>query len=155
MTENDPSFKSVITEAQLAALREAYDPAVMAFVTRNSLAEAYPPGAEFIGALMDSLYSGEPISHADRERCLIALLAVNGEPMPLAVHIYWGLVEGLSPEEIAHTLLLTGAYSGVPKYAAGLLVLQKVVAALKETLSADSPPDSKTVLGQILKTFAR
>ncbi len=137
---------------ELDALRQGYKREVMIQTARDTLSQIYPPGAGYIGAIMDSLYTGEPISPMDRERCIISLLATAQGQMPLAVHIYWGMMAGLSLDEVAHTFLLTGAYCGVDKYTTGLLTLQKVIGALKE-LSAKGDVESQTVLGRFIEIF--
>ena len=106
---------------ELEVLRGGYNGVLMREATRKALNDAYPGGAGFINGLLDDLYQGEGLSHLDRERCLIAVLAGRGEALTLGIHIYWGLMEGMSPDEVSHTLLLAGAYQGVPVYATGLL----------------------------------
>lgn len=76
------------------------------------------------------------------------MLAGRQEALTLGVHIYWGLMEGMTSDEVAHTLVLAGAYQGVPVYATGLLVLEKVTGLLKG-LAAEGQVDCRVVL----KTF--
>ena len=139
-----------LTSAELDALRAGYLPDVMTRVTRLAVASVYPPGAPYVDAIVDSLYGEEPVAPRDRERCVIALLAAQGETLTLALHIYWGLMEGLSPADVGHTVLLAGAYAGVPRYAAGLLVLEKTCTELRKLLSG---PSSPAVLGHFKQVF--
>jgi len=88
---------------------------------------------------------------SDRERCLIALLASRGGQFPLAVHLYLGLMEGLSPEEIANILFLTGIYTGQDNLALGLFTLETTLATLKG-IGAQRP---STQQGKKLRVSAR
>ena len=116
---------------EIGRLRVAYRPELLVAATRGALSGTYPPGAPFVGSVVDLLYGDEPVKPKDRERSLIALLGARQESMNLAIHIYWGLMEGLSPEEIGHTLLLVGAYTGIPGYSTSMVVYAKTFALLK------------------------
>ena len=140
---------------ELEVLRGGYNGVLMREATRKALNDAYPGGAGFINGLLDDLYQGEGLSHLDRERCLIAVLAGRGEALTLGIHIYWGLMEGMSPDEVSHTLLLAGAYQGVPVYATGLLVLRKASAMLKGLAAEGSDAvASAQVLQKFVQTFS-
>ena len=141
-----------LTPEELQALRGGYKNEVLREASRQALNGRNPAGADFVNGVIDTLYQGEPLSHVDRERCLIAVLAGRQEPLTLAVHIYWGLMEGLGPEEVGHTLVLAGAYQGIPVYATGLLALEKTTAMLKG-LAAEGAVDSGSVLKKIIETF--
>lgn len=79
----------------------------------------------------------------ERERIIIALMTFRPmSSMFLAIHIYWGLMEGLSPNDIAWTQLLTGAYEGIDKYSNGIAVLSSTLtamAAVYKTGKTDTP----------------
>lgn len=157
MSQNPTESPSPLSPEALAALQSGYQAVVLREATRQALSSAYPPGAHYVDAVVDSLYDGDPISARDRERCLIALLAVNQEPFTLSVHVYWGLMEGLSLGEIAHTLLLAGAYHGMPVYTTGLLAVQKTCGALS-TLVVEQNGEavsSAAVLQRLLQAFGR
>lgn len=133
----------------LAPLRATYDPRVLFAAATGTLARMHPPGAPYTGAIGAAQYEGGPLAARDRERCLIALLAAQKERMTLAVHIYWGLMEGLSIAEVAHTLLLTGIYAGTPAYANGLLVLEATRGQLAAAAAAGEC-GSAAVLGRLV-----
>src|SRR5581483_5047645 len=46
------------------------------------------------------------VTAANRERCLVTLLAAHGNAFQLAVHVYVGLMEGITPEELADLVFL-------------------------------------------------
>lgn len=141
-----------LTPQELVALRGGYSNVVLREASRKALNGRNPGGSGYVDGVIDTLYQGEPLSHRDRERCLIAVLAGRQEALTLGVHIYWGLMEGLSPEEVSQTLVLAGAYQGIPVYATGLLVLEKTTAMLKG-LAAESAVDSVSVLQAFIATF--
>lgn len=144
----------LVDDALLSRLRAGYDEGLMQRATRAAASQLYPGGAGYVNAVVDGLYADGPLAARDRERCLIALLARRQEPLMLSVHLYWGVAAGLSPEEVAHTLLLAGAYTGIPNYTAGLVVLEQTAAALT-ALAAETEGDiaPMTVLGHLRKTF--
>lgn len=127
---------------------------MMREATRNALNEAYPGGLGYVNGVMDTLYLDGPLTHRDRERCLIALLACRQEPFPLGLHLYWGLMEGLNPDEVKHTLLLAGAYHGICVHATGLLVMRKTSTMLRGLAAeGDSAVNSALVLRKFIEVF--
>jgi alkylhydroperoxidase/carboxymuconolactone decarboxylase family protein YurZ len=152
MPNNPLDLRFLLGPEELDALRRGYLPDAMKGATRTRVGAMYPPGAPWVDALVDALYGPQPVSPKDRERCLIVLLATRGEPFTLGVHVYWGLMEGLAPEEVGHALLLAGAYHGVPAYATGLLAVQKTCAALKAAI-AEQQTDSARILGRLVQVF--
>ncbi|NOZ00885.1 MAG: hypothetical protein GXP54_03225 [Deltaproteobacteria bacterium] len=146
----DMSF--LLKDTEIESLRKGYNAEVMKAASKGGIAQVYPPGAPFPEGVVDWLYEGTPIAPRDRERCLIALLAQRQDGVMLAIHIYWGLMEGLGLDEIGRTLLLSGAYTGIPNYTAGLFTLKKTCAALKGVVAAGDA-QSPTVLGGLLKEF--
>ncbi len=81
------------------------------------------------------------MSARERERVIIALMTSTAvSPMLLAIHLYWGLMEGLSPADIGWTQLLTGAYEGIDKYSNGVAVLSTTLTAMKSVLPRTDTP---------------
>lgn len=127
---------TALADDDLLALRKGYQPAAMLAAATGTLGRLHEAGRPWIGAIGAAQYEGGPLSPKDRERCLVALLAARSERLTLAVHLYWGLMEGLTAAELAHTLMLVGIYDGVPAYTAGLLVLQATVGQLQAAVAA-------------------
>jgi alkylhydroperoxidase/carboxymuconolactone decarboxylase family protein YurZ len=143
------------TMNEVEVLRRSYKPEGLLAATRGTLAKAYPPGAAYVGSLVDALYGPEPVAPRDRERSLIALLAARQEQRNLAIHIYWGLMEGLTLDEVCHTLLLAGAYTGIPCYATAILIHQKTCGILQKI--AAGPVEGHAPLaigGKLIEAFA-
>lgn len=91
----------------------------------------------------------------ERERVIIALLTANPiSSMFLAIHLYWGLMEGLSPVEMAWVQLLTGTYAGIDKYSNGVSVLAQTLSAMA-ALNAAAPTktSSQDVFNALAATF--
>ncbi len=112
------AIPDLLTPTALKALRAAYSRAIMNQVATTVVASPYAPSKAFVGFAGDRYYQGEPsatvTSPADRERVLIGIFASGRRPsFALAVHIYWGLMEGLSVDAVADTLLLAGTYGGL------------------------------------------
>jgi ubiquinone/menaquinone biosynthesis C-methylase UbiE/alkylhydroperoxidase/carboxymuconolactone decarboxylase family protein YurZ len=99
----------------------------------------YPGSEEYLIALNKVFFGDLPaddvvssrrrkLSAADRERCLIAVLASRGSKLNLAVHVYLALMEEVTPGEVGHIMFLAGTYSGIPMFAESLRV---AIAVLK------------------------
>ena len=122
----------------------------------------YPPSTAMVNAIADTFTllvpkadrtgPPKPLSAKNRERTLVALLAARGERSSLAIHIYWALALKVSPHDIVHTLLLTGAYAGVPAFA-GALGVAKATFKLLEALPSTPPLKPKLVVPAILAAF--
>ena len=150
------SVDKYFTNGQLPWLVQAYKSGqtmLMSILTKTWPSE-YALSAAYVQALTDAFYDRSQLpddcpppdaplsprsrlSAADRERCLIALLASQRAGFALAVHVYIALMEGVFPEEIANVLLLAGMYSGADSFNSGLNVLGKTMDAL-EALAASN-----------------
>ena len=80
------------------------------------------------------------------------MLASRLQPGTVAVHLAWALLEGVSPEAIAHTLLLTGMYSGIDAYTLGIRTLHKVATLLAE-LAAAGRTDTTSIMQALVQLF--
>jgi hypothetical protein len=91
----------------------------------------------------------------ERERVIISLMTAHPtSSMFLAIHLYWGLMEGLSPTEIGWVQLLTGTYEGIDKYSNGIGVLSSTLTAMKKLYDADpTKTSSQDVFNALSATF--
>lgn len=147
-------IRTLLSDEQLARLRNAYDPAVLLGANLTATQQIYPLIAPWCSGLAATFFENDsPLAARDRERCLIALLAHVGPPMSLAVHVYWGLMEGLSLSEAAHTVALTGCYGGLPKAYQGFSVVSRVARLLRQAV-AEASMGSDAVLTRLVDEFA-
>ncbi len=121
----------ILTPAEIEVLRGGFSDSRMLSTLTQVLRETYAPMGGFLDWTQSSLYNPDVLSPRDRERTLIALLCSQPMDTALSVHLYWGLVAGLSPGEIAQTLMLCGTYLGVPAYSRGVTLFQQVLHFLK------------------------
>lgn len=129
----------ILSDEAIALLRAGFDRELMYAIVRKTLNGPYPAVAPWTEFLMGNLYDGDgPLGHTQRELIVISQLCAQGFVAPLATHIYWGLVEGLSPAEIAQAIILTGAYAGAQKYVVGIRVMGQMMRMLAEC-AAEGP----------------
>lgn len=148
------TLDALLNTDELAKLRKDYDREVLFKAVKQAFAY-YPPIAPLVDSIIETHYRKGVLSARDRERCLIALFAAQRDELPLAVHIYWGLMEGLSPEEIGATLMLVASYEGINRFAKSGKILRKTLTSLKSLLGASSEaPTSAAVLTHLLDTFS-
>lgn len=148
---------TALDEATLTALRAQYKPDFMLAASRGAVVGPHPAAAGYVHWVVDYLYDGKRLKAADRERCLVALLAAKttDSSFTLAVHLYWGMMEGLSVDELADVLALTGAYHGMPHYAMGQVTFRKTLDALRGLFErAPAACDPAAVIGALRVAFA-
>lgn len=149
----------VLTPEELAQLRAGYDPARMVADVRASLEVLWPPATGLVESVLAGFYVPLPetgayrIEGGARERVVLAVLACgHGQPFDVAVHCYWGLMEGLDVGTVADTLLLTALYGGVARYTDGTKILGGTLGLLKQLVAAGKT-DCHVVVGAIGKAF--
>jgi alkylhydroperoxidase/carboxymuconolactone decarboxylase family protein YurZ len=147
-----PDLSNLLPNDQLTKLRTSFKSRPgkeqMAKILRGVLPDLYAESSDYVAAILriyfkeqtdrDAMKKAE-LNESDRERCIIALLAVQGGQFTLALHIYLGLMVGVSPQEIAHVLLLSGVYGGVNRFADAMFVHVKTLTELNK-LTTDKGP---------------
>jgi alkylhydroperoxidase/carboxymuconolactone decarboxylase family protein YurZ len=141
-------LRSVLSDEDLQTLRREYDAVLMSRAASGPFAVVYPPLEPWVRETSATFFDRSVLDPCDRERCIIALLTVNGLASSLAIHIYWGLMEGMTIAEVCETIGLVGAYAGVPRVAFGLTVLQRVLGILGTSLE-----NSRSRSDVIVSTF--
>jgi alkylhydroperoxidase/carboxymuconolactone decarboxylase family protein YurZ len=143
-------INEMISQARIDALRASYESpagrAAMEASFRDVLPTLYDKSGPYVDVIFDLFYGALPpdtktnrsqLSEQDRERVIIALLAEEKGELTLSLHIYIGLMVGLSPEEMANILLLAGVYVGVNRFASGMLVAATTLKILAEVPQLD------------------
>ncbi len=133
-------LRTLIDDKSVLALRGAYSSTAMRAAMTGKLHLAYPPMHPWTEGTEATFYATDHIADRDRERCLIALLTVTGPPLSMAIHIYWGLMEGIDMPEICHVIALAACYGGVPKLAPAFAVLQRLGPLLADLAARDAEP---------------
>jgi hypothetical protein len=136
---------TVLSSEQLDWLRRDYRNADMVQLLSSGIPGLDDRTAGYIASIRKAFYdaSDDIMSAEERERCLIAVLASRDAGLNLALHIYCGLMEGLSPQEIADVIFLGGIYTGVDRISDGLATEMRTLAVLAE---AAVPPRFLTVM---------
>jgi 1-acyl-sn-glycerol-3-phosphate acyltransferase/alkylhydroperoxidase/carboxymuconolactone decarboxylase family protein YurZ len=154
------TINDLLPEREIATLRAAYDRDKLNERLRGTFSNMYAATSDYIKAissvffeLPDDIMQQPPdkLSAANRERCLIAMLAARGGGFPLATHVYIGLMEGfkpdiapqddISPEEIANMIFLAGVYSGADNLIASLVTLNRTLGILHELAIKADPAE--------------
>jgi alkylhydroperoxidase/carboxymuconolactone decarboxylase family protein YurZ len=148
------NLADVITSTELASLRAGYDKSAFLGANQDAFVDAYPPLASWIQATSKLLYADGPISAQQRELCLITLLAYRAPGVALATHVYWGLMEGLHPEQVCHAASLAGCYGGFPTLGDALVVIKRTFSVLKRLAMDETARASSAVLAALVREFA-
>jgi alkylhydroperoxidase/carboxymuconolactone decarboxylase family protein YurZ len=147
---------TLLPEATLARLRAGYSHDAMVAANLAAVERVAPQLASWNAAIAAPFYDTKAIlKPIDRERCLIALIATSGPPISLAMHVYWGLMEGLGVEEILHILALTGCYGGLPRTMFGIETMHRTLRALAAVdleEHTDSPAAVRALLAELART---
>ena len=134
-TSVDGGLVDTLSEAQLGRLRAGFDEAALSNMATSLVVADFPSAGALTLAVQAVLYASKrpfEMSSIDRERLLIGLLAAQGLERQLAVHIYWGLMVGLSPRAVGETVVLMGVYNGLARQNEAMGVIKKTLAALAE-----------------------
>jgi alkylhydroperoxidase/carboxymuconolactone decarboxylase family protein YurZ len=130
----------LLSDDALKAYRAVYDYKEIADAATGAIVTDLPESKAYVDAIHDSLFVPGPdagpslseLSGREREIGLIVLLASQRAALELAIHIYWGLMEDISPHEIAGLMMLTGVYAGIGLQTTGMKLLQSVLTALQQ-----------------------
>lgn len=124
-------LRTLLSDQDLHALRADYDLEVMSRAASGPFEVVYPPIGGWTRETSATFFDRSTLSPKDRERCIVALLAMSGIASSFAIHIYWGLMEGLSLDDVCQTISLVGVYGGIPKVAWGMTILQRIMILLR------------------------
>lgn len=138
MRLNAEDIAQILSETEIKVLRDQYNIKALAavFMSTDAYLPSVKPWLDAIGQVFYAdLFQGGPppaLAAANRERCLVALLAARNEPSNLAIHIYTAIANECSAAEIGQILALVGAYTGVSNYILGAKVAQRCLHVLKK-----------------------
>jgi alkylhydroperoxidase/carboxymuconolactone decarboxylase family protein YurZ len=141
-------LQDILTPAELALLRSRYNRDCLARLAPRMI--PWPKAAGFVGWTSDVVFTPGPgpgtssLTHAEREMVIVAVMVTQRDTVVLSGHLYWALMEGLSVEKIADTLMTVATYQGVNALRYGLAVLRDVLLLLK-----DAVRDGKTTVEEL------
>lgn len=137
--------RTILDDEILGELRAAYDLPFMLAAARHTLGAPYPPAAPWATYITEAMFQDEFIDARLRESVIISTLLQQGAIGPLMVHFYWGLMSGLTAQEIASIITLTGTYSGVDNYTTGIRLFSDTLYFLRDWAQGGQPLDSKSI----------
>ncbi len=158
------AMETVLPAPKLAKLRAAYKRGQITVLLKATLPRLYAHSKGYVDAIAAAFYDDLPedgcapenrqtLTIQDRERCLIALLASRRQDFDLAVHVYVGLMEGITPGEIANIMLLAGMYTGIDSFARGIYTAIGAAKVLAALVDAGGAIDAPAVGDKLRATF--
>lgn len=152
----------VLRPEEIEALRRGYDAQLMSDLATKALVSKFPASGLWVHTIQKILFKdeangGKPLLDLrarERELCLITLMSAQHLGMELGVHVYWGIMEGLEPREIAALMTLVGVYAGLSRFEAALTVMTQTVQAM-HTAAAAGRTDVLDVINELLKAFGK
>jgi hypothetical protein len=129
-----PPIDDVLSETGLQALRQAYSEAEMTGLLSAGIPGLDKDAFKYIATIRRQFYDGSrrKMEPRDRERVLIGILASRDAGLNLALHVYVGLMENLSPHDIADIIFLSGIYTGVDCMSDGLGTVARTLDVLSQ-----------------------
>jgi ubiquinone/menaquinone biosynthesis C-methylase UbiE/alkylhydroperoxidase/carboxymuconolactone decarboxylase family protein YurZ/uncharacterized protein YbaR (Trm112 family) len=150
-SETMADISTVLNGADLTAITGGFDAGEMNKKLREFFSNTYPATKDWLDALEKAFNTAHPIEVADRERVIVALLASRGRGFELALHMYVAVANGVTPEEIAHIVFLTGIYAGVDTFARALAIGLSTMAILKDLTKGGAQPSVADVYDALRK----
>jgi alkylhydroperoxidase/carboxymuconolactone decarboxylase family protein YurZ len=148
------TISTTLSDVQLATLREAYSREQMTQILSSGMPSSYEPTTAYIDAIRTAFYDRtQEMAPKDRERCLIAILVSRDAGLNLALHIYHGLMVGLTPKEIADVIFLGGIYTGVDRISEGFFAATRVLTVLALLVGNSSSNDCAVI--QVVRALQR
>jgi len=158
-----PPLKELLTDNELQLLREHFNEEDV-HTLAGALGKKLPDSQWFVDGILAQFYDPEAKDYErfalERERQLITLFLVysRGQGFFLGIHLYWGLMMGLTPEQLTQQVMLVGAYGGIQLLNAGLTTLERTLKLLKELAQphkdVSTPVAEKPTVGLVLGRLA-
>jgi carboxymuconolactone decarboxylase family protein len=147
-----PELSTILNQPELDSIAGQYNPVVVGKLLSLRLANQHKVTRPYLRGIGNSLYPEfessrrtNPLSAANRERCLVALLASRSRRLELAIHIYMALANGVVPGELAQIILAAGVYTGVDTVGSGFDTLQMTLLTLKNLVTSKTLDPEKVV----------
>lgn len=132
-----PPLSSLLSDTHLALLRAGYDRDVAYAGALGALSTPVPGAVDWVTSAGSYFFKGKGHMSAERrELCVISMMTVLKMPDQLAIHVYWGLMEGLSIDQIGNALFLGGDYGGIACFQTALRSTQATLVSLQKQAGA-------------------
>ena len=135
-----PPLTSMLSDENLALLRLGFDGQVAYAMALGSLSAPVPGAAPWVEA--SGAYFFKDAAHMSaqrRELCVLSVLTSLRAPDQLAIHVYWGLMVGLSVTQVGDAIFLGADYAGIACFDTGLKVAKAALSNLETQASAAAP----------------
>ena len=155
---------SALDDGRLTLLRDAYAQGgrdVMTGILSAGIPGVDPDTAGYIQSIRSKFYAGSAagggggMTDADRERCLIAVLASREGGFNLALHVYIALMSGLTQHDVADVIFLVGVYAGVDRMSDGFATVMKTLCTLADVASPPGAYGAEQVFDALKTAFGR
>lgn len=148
-------LRTILSTSDLVILRESYKKDAALEASIGGFADAYPPLGEWGDVAGRLFFRDKTLEPRQRELCLITLLTHRAPGVCLANHIYWGLMEGVSVDEVCQAIGLSACYAGLPTFTNGLVAAHKSFGLLHRLAISDSSEirRPRNVLSEMVKEF--
>lgn len=143
-------MSDALTTAALEKLRGGFDADRMTKLGVSTVAGYFAGGAPWLKSVDAEVYRTGRMAPIDRERVLIALFTGQAERAALAIHVYWGLMEGLTPQAVHQIVLLAGTYTGLGRYTFGTRTTLQTFARLAACAAELESPTEAQVVQRLL-----
>jgi len=150
-----PNLTAILGPEDLKVIVGQYNAAAAGLGTK--LSDQYPPIGPALKGIAATLYpeatkTEVALSPANRERCLVAILASRSRRLELAIHAYLALGNSVTPPELAHIVVVSGIYTGIDTVSEGFDVLQTTFTVLKKAVK-DQKADPQNVIRALFGAF--
>jgi alkylhydroperoxidase/carboxymuconolactone decarboxylase family protein YurZ len=142
-----PALEALVAHDQIAALRSGFVNAEVVAAGNASLAGPIPQARAWVESTSSYFFATpDNMGPTHRELCCLTVLTALKSPSELAVHVYWGLMVGLTVNQIADAIFLGGNYGGVSAYSqavkAATVTLQTLATLATSATSGGASPDA-------------
>jgi alkylhydroperoxidase/carboxymuconolactone decarboxylase family protein YurZ len=138
-------LSAILTERDLEQLRAGYDGHALIELKVAATSAPHSALAPWVSAIGSTFFGDTALAARDRELCLITLLSFRAPGISVCTHVYAGLMEGLSVQEICQAVGLAGCYGGLPAYTESIGAVRKTLSILKRCVER-STCDTRSVL---------
>lgn len=133
------ALNTILSPRELKLLRLGYDGATAYNMALGSLAAPIPGAGPWVTEAGSYFFKDEThMSAKRRELCVLSMLTTMRAPDQLAIHVYWGLMVGLTVDEVCDALFLGGDYAGIAAFNIAIKTAGLSLASLHQQAEAAS-----------------